>query len=76
MMRVKNKFYLYLIGIIISFGSFVFGYSLVCISIKADEINQIQPMKNGEMDFQLSLITTLLPLGAFIGNFLIIKGPF
>lgn len=66
-MKVKNTLYLYVIGVIISFGSFVFGYSLVCISMKASEINNIPSMKSGDIDFELSLITTLLPLGAFIG---------
>lgn len=44
-MQVKNTIYLYLVGLIISFGSFVFGYSIVCMSIKADSISAIQPMK-------------------------------
>ena len=37
-MKIKNKDFLYLISAIIAFGSFIFGYSLVCISMMADKI--------------------------------------
>ena len=37
-MRIKNKTFLYAISVIIAFGSFVFGYALVCISMMSDNI--------------------------------------
>jgi hypothetical protein len=68
-MGVKNKALLYAFSIVIAFGSFVFGYALVCISMMADNIQTAHPIDAHEFDFQLSLITTLLPLGAFLGTF-------
>lgn len=66
-MGIKNKPFLYVISIIVAFGSFVFGYSLVCISMMSDNIQKANPVNEKEFHFQLSLITTLLPLGAFLG---------
>jgi heme/copper-type cytochrome/quinol oxidase subunit 3 len=66
-MKIKNKDFLYLISAIIAFGSFIFGYSLVCISMMADKIQLEHNLSGREFDWQLSFITTLMPLGAFIG---------
>lgn len=66
-MAVKNKDFLYLVSVIIAFGSFVFGYALVCISMMSDQLHKAHPITDSEFVFQLSLITTLLPLGAFLG---------
>jgi len=68
-MQVKNTLSLYAVSVVVAFGSFVFGYVLVCISMMAcDPIKEIQQIKASKFDYQLTLITTLLPLGAFLGN--------
>jgi hypothetical protein len=75
-MAIKNKSFLYAISIVIAFGSFVFGYALVCISMMSDNLQAAHPIEPKEFVFQLSLITTLLPLGAFLGNYSLIHAPF
>lgn len=67
-MKVKNTLYLYVITIVVAFGSFVCGYSLVCISMISNTIHKHHPMSPSQFDYQLSLITTLLPLGAILGT--------
>ena len=67
-MGVKNKDFLYLVSVIVAFGSFVFGYALVSISMMSDQLHKAHPIGDSEFVFQLSLITTLLPLGAFLGT--------
>jgi hypothetical protein len=43
-MRIKNKTFLYAISVVIAFGSFVFGYALVCISMMSDNIQAAAPV--------------------------------
>ena len=44
-MQVKNTFLLYTMSVVVAFGSFVFGYALVCISMMADTIQESKQMK-------------------------------
>jgi hypothetical protein len=74
-MQVKNTLLLYTMAVVVAFGSFVFGYALVCISMMAEIIEASHQMTTSEFDYQLSLITTLLPLGAFIGKVVVIQAP-
>ena len=67
-MRLKNQPLMYFFTVTIAFGSFIFGYSLVCISMMSDHIHKANPMTDPQFDVQLSTITTLLPFGAFIGT--------
>ena len=67
-MRIINKHLIIIISIFITFGAFVFGYSLVSMSMKAEVISETNALTSSERDYQLSIITTLLPLGAFIGR--------
>jgi hypothetical protein len=39
-MGIKNRSFLFAISIVISFGSFVFGYALVSISMMSDSIQE------------------------------------
>ena len=66
-MQLKNAGLMYLWAVAVSLGAFIFGYSLVCISMMADRIHEANPMPNDQFTVQLSTITTLLPLGAFLG---------
>lgn len=50
-MRLKNQPIAYLMSIIISFGSFIFGYSLVCISLMKDQIAYIFKIDEEELDY-------------------------
>lgn len=43
-MRVKNTWLLYLSAVVVAFGSFVFGYALVCTSMMSGNILQAHPM--------------------------------
>ena len=61
-------------AVVVAFGSFVFGYQLVCMSIMADQIKASYPIPPERFEITLSILTTLLPIGAFIGNFNLIKG--
>lgn len=69
-MRVINKHLLIFISFLVSFGNFIFGYSLVSISMMEDPITRENSLNGPERDYQLSIITTLLPLGAFLATFL------
>lgn len=67
-MKVINKHVLITISFLVSFGNFVFGYSLVAISMMADQIAHHNSLNGPDKDYQLSIITTLLPIGAFLGR--------
>jgi len=67
-MRIINKHIIFLVSIGISFGSFVFGYSLVAISMMADIIFQNNSVSEEDKHYQLAIITTLLPIGGFLGK--------
>ncbi len=66
-MKLINKHILLAISVLLCFGNFVFGYSLVSISMMADSIALENNLNGPEKDYELSIITTLLPLGAFLG---------
>jgi len=67
-MRVINKYLIFIVSTSVAFGAFVFGYSLVAISMMADFIFQTNAVTADQQHYQLSIITTLLPLGAFLGT--------
>ena len=67
-MKVINKHVLITISFLVSFGNFVFGYSLVAISMMADQIAHHNSLNGPDKNYQLSIITTLLPIGAFLGR--------
>lgn len=73
MMQVKNKPLIFLLSVVVSFGSFVFGYSLVCISMLETPIQLYNRLGDSEIDYWLSILTTALPLGAILGTFLMKK---
>ncbi len=67
-MIVQNKHILITVSAFVAFGSFVFGYSLVAMSMMSEVISQSNSLTADQKDYQLSIITTLLPLGAFLGK--------
>lgn len=69
-MRVINKHLILLVSFLVSFGNFIFGYSLVAISMMEEPIATENSLNGPERDYQLSIITTLLPLGGFLATFL------
>ena len=69
-MRFINKPLLIIVAVFVALGAFIFGYSLCSISMMADTIAYHNKLTSEEKHFQLSVITTLLPFGAFLGTFL------
>ena len=69
-MRFINKTLLIIVSLFVALGAFIFGYSLCSISMMAENITQHNKLSEEDKHFQLSVITTLLPFGAFLGTFL------
>ena len=64
--RTKNELLMYIFSFVVVMGSFVMGYSLVCLTMLERQITLKNNLTSEEQPIYLSIATTTFPLGCLI----------
>lgn len=72
-LNMVNKFFIFMIPLVISMSSFVMGYFMVYFTMMEEYLQKLHNYTAEESELYFTLTMALLPLGAFIASFFYVK---
>lgn len=66
-LKSLNKWFIFLVPLVIAMSSFVMGYFMVYLTMMEDYLQKLHAYSNQQSELYFTLTMALLPAGAFVG---------